>query len=178
MAWRPRPDLTIRMSSSSLVWEVEVQDDLAGVQEVNAIADLEDLVIVVHDQNDRDAALAAQILDQAQNVGALPHAKSSQRLIQNQDGRRRINRTSNCDGLALAAGQQVDCAVHARNLDSQRIEISLSQIMHLPIVEQLQSQDALVVLASEEHVVVNTEVVDQREVLVDSLDALGARVAR
>jgi len=74
MAWRPRPDLTIRMSSSSLVWEVEVQDDLAGVQEVNAIADLEDLVIVVHDQNDRDAALAAQILDQAQNVGALPHA--------------------------------------------------------------------------------------------------------
>src|SRR5260370_34454201 len=60
-----------------------VQDDLARVQEVNAIAHLEDLVIVMHNQNDRDAALAPQILDQAQNMGALPHAKSSQRLIQN-----------------------------------------------------------------------------------------------
>src|ERR1700676_4401122 len=63
-----------------------VQDDPPRVQKVNAIAPPKDLVIVVHDQNDGDAALAAQILDQAQNVGALPHAKSSQRFIQNQDG--------------------------------------------------------------------------------------------
>src|SRR5262249_52794926 len=42
-----------------------VQHDLPRVQEVNTVAHLEDLVIVVHDQNDRDAALATQILDQA-----------------------------------------------------------------------------------------------------------------
>ena len=58
------------------------------------------------------------------------------------------------------------------------LEVRLSQIAHLRVIQQLQSQDALVALAPEEHVMVDAEVADQREILVDRLDAVGARIAR
>ena len=54
-----------------------IEYDLARVQKVNAVAHFEYLVIVVDDQNNRDAALASQILDETQNVSALPHAQGS-----------------------------------------------------------------------------------------------------
>src|SRR5260221_12052911 len=90
----------------------------------------------------------------------------------------RLNRPGNGEGLALAAGKQFDHAVHTRNFDAQRVEIGLSQISHFSIVQQLHPQDALVVLAPQEHVVVDTEVADQREILVNCLDAVGTRIAR
>ena len=59
-----------------------------------------------------------------------------------------------------------------------RLEVRHGQIAHLRVIQQLQSKDALVALAPQEHVMEDAEVADQREILVDRLDAVGARVAR
>ena len=43
-----------------------VEDDFARVEEIDPIADFEDLVVIVDDQHDRNLALPAKVLDQTQ----------------------------------------------------------------------------------------------------------------
>src|SRR6202051_2827702 len=72
----------------------------------------------------------------------------------------------------------IDRAVYVGYGDSKRIEISPGQLADLAIVQQRHSKDALAVLAAQKHVVINAEVVDQREILVHRFDASGPGIAR
>jgi len=58
------------------------------------------------------------------------------------------------------------------------LRYGLRQTAHLAVIQQLQSKEALVILPPQEHVVEDTEVADQRQILVDRLDAVGPRIAR
>lgn len=65
-----------------------IERDLAGMQEVDAIADFKDLIVVVDDQDDRDVALPAQVLNQSKDVCAFAHAQGGKRFVEDQDRRR------------------------------------------------------------------------------------------
>ena len=82
------------------------------------------------------------------------------------------SRTGDGDGLALPAGELGDLDVDRLEADAHVGEVLLCQPAHGPVVQQ-RPPDMLPV---EEHVVINAQLVDQRQVLVDGVDSQRARV--
>ena len=72
------------------------------------------------------------------------------------------------DRLALAAGEARDGNVQTRQVDADVVERLARLALHPARVQERQRRVAL--LAAEEHVLVDGELVDQREVLVDDVD--------
>src|SRR6266545_1750625 len=149
-----------------------VVGDLAVLQQVDPVAHLEDLRVVVRDDDDRHVPAFLEVADQIEDERALLGPHRGERLVQQQDLGIRVDRAGHGDGLPLAAGQLGHLRVDGLDPYAHVVEVLPGALAHDAVVEQRPAHD----LAVEEHVVVDGQLVDQREVLVDRVDAEGPGV--
>src|SRR5829696_1696539 len=136
-------------------------------EEVDPIADVEDLGVVVDDQDHGYAPLLFEALDEVQDQGPLLRTHRRERLVKEQHLRVRVDRTRNGYGLALPARKSCHLGVYGRDVHAHVCEVLRGLLFHLAVVEE-RSDGHLTV---QEHVVEHRELVDEREVLVDGLYA-------
>jgi hypothetical protein len=144
-----------------------VEDDLAVVDEVDPVARLEDVHVVVEDHDDRDLARLAQAADEVEHQRPLAHAHRRQRLVEQQDAGVRVDRAGDRDRLPLAARQPRHRHLHRGDVDADLGDRLAGPLAHRAVVEQPERVDDLAV---EEDVVEDAQLVDQREVLIDGVD--------
>ncbi len=147
-----------------------VVDDFSSAEEVDAIANLEHLRIVVGDQDDRNIAPLLQFEHQIQDETAFAHTERGQRLVHDQDGRVRVDGTGDGNALALTAREHRDRVVDIGNADTEIIQVFDGQRAHQLVVEKRNTQDPFLSFPAQEHVVVNAEIVDQRQILIHGLN--------
>src|SRR5215212_6325207 len=141
-------------------------------EEVDPIADVEDLGVVVDDQDHGYAPLLFEALDEVQDQGSLFGTHRRERLVQKQHLRVRVDRTRDGYGLALPARKSCHLGVNRGDVHAHVFEVLGGLLFHLAVVQERSDCH----LAVQEHVVKDRELVDEREVLVDGLDAQGARL--
>ena len=136
-------------------------------------AHLEDLLHVVADEDDDDAALA-QRADELEDEPRLLDAERCRRFVHQHDALTPRDRAADRHRLALAPGQALDRGAHRRDVDPQASRGSPSPdgasggcASSRTPASGPRSGDALAV---EEEVGGDVEGVDEREVLVDRLD--------
>ena len=149
----------------------------ALAQHDHAIADVQDVGEAVADQQDRHAA-RAQARDEVEQPADLLRRQRRGRLVEQQHARAELERARDRHELALAAGQ-VAHRPAGRPGRRCRARASLGRLArHAPAVEQRDRPEPPARLAAQEDVRRDVEVVAEREVLVDDLDARGAGVER
>ncbi len=143
-------------------------DQLAQVQDRDPVGHLEDVVEVVRDHADRDAA-AGERLIRSSTISRLGDAERGGRLVHDHQLGVANQRLGDGDRLTLPAGQRGDrLADRAHSRDtagrstSRRAAISIASSSSSGASQQL---------VPEEHVLDDVQVVAEREVLVDRLDA-------
>ena len=105
----------------------------------------------------------------------LGDAEGGGRLVEDDDARLLEHGAGDRDGLALAAGEGRDLLAHRlHGAHRERAQGVGGLPLHAALVEGAE----LRLLAAEEHVLHDVEVVAQREVLVHDLDAEARRIAR
>ena len=166
------------MSSTSCCWltseRVHLRGHLAEVEHRDAVGDLQHLVHVVRDQDDGQAPVGEASYE-AEDLGGLRHPEGGGGLVEHDHLGVPEHRLGDRHGLPLTAGEAGDpLADRLHGAHRQRLEGLLGRLLHAALVER----DAAAPLTAEEHVLDDVEVVAQREVLVDDLDAEGAGVAR
>jgi hypothetical protein len=119
----------------------------------------------------------AQPADQVQHFRNLPHADRRRRLVHQHD--LRVGQTRARDGhcLALAAGHLAHKIAGPRLGFQLREQFARADI-HLLVVEDPERTPALPQFPAEEHVGASGQVVAQRQILIDDLDAVAARIDR
>src|SRR5215208_6917044 len=145
----------------------------AAVSEgVDPVADVEDLGVVVDYQDHGYAPFILEALDEVQDQGPLLRPHRRERLVQKQHLRVRLHCACDGYGLALPARKSRHLGVYGRDVDAHVFEVVGGLLFHLAVVEERSDGH----LAIQEHVVEDRELVDEREVLVDGLDAQRARL--
>ena len=164
------------ISSGEVVAGRLVGDLGAAPQHDDAVADGEHVGHAVADQHDRDA-LRLEAPDQFQHLGHLPHRDRRRRLVhQHQLG---VGKPGARDRhrLALAARHLPDQIARPR-LRLELREQARRAVDHRLLVEHAERPEALLDLAAEKDVLRGGQIVGQRQVLIDDLDPLGARLDR
>src|SRR5215211_1944683 len=136
-------------------------------EQVDPVADIEDLGVVVDDQDHRYAPLLFEALDEVQDQGSLLRTHRRERLVKEQHLGVRVHCACHGYGLALPARKSCYLGVYGRDIDAHVFEVLGGLLFHLAVVEE-RSDGHLTV---QEHVVEDGELVDEGEVLVDGLDA-------
>src|SRR5215217_2290283 len=144
----------------------------AVAQEVDPVADVEDLGVVVDDQDHRYAPLLFEALAEVEDQGSLLRTHRRERLVKEQHLRVRVDRARHGYGLALPARKSCHLGVYGGDVHAHVCEVLGGLLFHLAVVEE-RSDGHLTV---QEHVVEDRELVDEGEVLVDGLDAQRARL--
>ena len=140
----------------------------------DVVRDLEDVVHVVGDQHDADAVVR-QPAHQLEHLLGLGHAQRGGRLVEDHELGVPQHGAGDRHRLALTARERGDAlAQRVQRPHRQRLQRLPRPLLHLGLVER----EPGLQLAPEEHVVDDVEVVAQREVLVDDLDAERVGVLR
>ena len=154
---------------------LEERDALPEPQHGDAVRHLEDVVEVVRDDDDAEAFLG-QTADEVQHLARLRHPESGCRLVEDHELRVPHDRLRHRHCLTLPSGQPRDpLADGLQRRDGEIVERRPRSLLHARLVEHADVVDAL---AAEEHVRDDVEVVGEREILVDDLDAEVGGVAR
>ena len=171
------PERPAVISSTTWLWVTSLAGDVGGhpaeVERGDPVGDLEHVGHVVRDEHDAEAVVG-EPADQVEDLAGLGDAERRGRLVEQHDLGVPEHRLGDGHGLALATGQAGDragaptsrCAPRARP-GSRGPGVSMRGLVE---------HAALDLLAAEEHVLDDVEVVAQREVLVDDLDAEGRDV--
>ena len=131
------------------------------------VGHLEDVVQVVRDEHDREALLA-QAPHEVEHLPRLRDAQRRRRLVEDHELRVPHDGLGHRDRLALPTGQAGHRLAHGADRgDRKGRQGLLRAALHAHLVETPQGAE---LLAAEEHVLHDVEVVGQREVLVDDLD--------
>src|SRR5215204_4101597 len=141
-------------------------------EQIDPVADIEDLGVVVDDQDHRYAPLLFEALDEVQDQGSILRTHRRERLVKEQHLRVRVDRARHGYGLALPARKSCHLGVYGGDVHAHVCEVLRGLLFHLAVVEERSDGH----LAVQEHVVENRELVDEGEILVDGLDAQGARL--
>ena len=151
---------------------VQLGDHGAEVEHVDVVRHLEHVREVVADDDDADTSVG-KAPHKRQHLFGLRDAERGRRLVEDDHLRLLQHGASDRHGLALAAGQRGDLLAHRlHGPDRQPLQRCPGMLLHLRLVEH-----ALVNLfPPQEHVLDDVEVLAQREVLVDDLDAVLGRV--
>ena len=128
----------------------------------------------MRDQDQRDLGLLLQLVDQLEDQAALAGAHGGERLVEEQDARRRVGRAGDRDRLPLAARELVGLCIDARHAHVDLVEVLPGELSHRSLVEEMEAPHGRQLVVQEE-VQVDRELRDQREVLVDGLDPELAR---
>ena len=143
-----------------------VEGDRPVLEQVDPVADLEDLAVVVGDDDDRDVALGLEVAHQVEDQGALLGPHGRQRLVQQQDPGVAVDRAGDRDRLALAARELGHLVVDRGDVHPHVLQVLPGHPAHAAVAEQRPAHQ----LPVEEHVVVHAQLVDQGQVLVDGVD--------
>ena len=100
-----------------------VEGNLAVLQETDAIADVEDVRVVVRYKNDGHFTFFFEATDQVQNHGTLFHTHCCRRLVQEQHLGICKDRARDRYGLPLTAREFGDFYVDSGNVDTHPIEL-------------------------------------------------------
>ena len=119
--------------------------------------------------------LDGEILDEVDDEARLARAHGGERLVEQQDLRRRAHGSGDGDRLPLAAGELLGLGVDARHAHLDVVEVLTREVAHLALVEEADRAEPRELVA-EEQVLVDGELGDQRQVLVDGLDPVRAGV--
>ena len=168
------------ISSTNWLVEVVLGFDLGGdpaeEQRVDPVSHLHDVVHVVRDEHDADAGVG-EPADQVEDLAGLRHTERGGRLVEEDD-------LGPFQSAALAMAT-VWRWPPERLATSWRTDFTVRTDRLASVSRALRSMDALVDrtpaglhLAAQEHVLDDVEVVAQREVLIDDLDAERGGVAR
>ena len=156
------------------VGDVDLGDHLPEIQHRDVIGDLEDVRQVVADDDHRDTLLG-EPLDEVEHLLGLGDAERGRRLVEDHHACLLQHRAGDRDGLALAAGQGGDLLAHRLDGAHGQAAKGVGRVLlHAALVERAERE----LLATEEHVLDDVEVVAQREVLVHDLDAEVRGIAR
>ena len=139
-------------------------------------ATAEDIRHAVADQHDRDAAIA-QLPDEIQHLGDLPHRDRRGRLVHQHDLGVGKPGAGDRHRLSLAAGHLPD-QIARPGFRFQLGEDLSGAAIHRGIVENLERAEALADLAAEEDIGGGGQIVAEREILMDDLDAVLAGLDR
>ena len=121
--------------------------------------------------------LVAQLADEVQHLGDLAHRDRRGRLVHQHDLGFRQHGAGDGHRLALAARHLLDQVARPR-LRLQLREDLAGAPVHGGVVENPERADALAQFAAQKHVGGGGEIVAQRQVLIDDLDAVLARFDR
>src|SRR5215210_7296166 len=144
----------------------------AVAEEVDPVADVEDLGVVVDDQDHGYAPLLFEALDEVEDQGPFLGPHRSERLVKKQHLRVRVDSPRHGYGLTLPTRKPRHLGVYRRDVDAHVFEVLGGLLFHLAVVEERSDGH----LSVQEHVVEDRELVDEGEVLVDGLDAHRARL--
>src|SRR5256885_1000186 len=144
------------------------------VEDRDVVRDLEDVIQVVGDDH-HGQALVAQPPDEVEHHPGLDDAERGCRLVHEHELRVPHHRLGDGDRLALPPGQRCHrLADGSHGGDAKARQRFRGGALHAVLIEQSVAQ----ALASQEHVLDDVEVVSQRQVLIDGLDAQARGVAR
>ena len=101
-------------------------------------------------------------------ICALLGAHRGQRLVEEEDVGARVDGAGDRDRLALAAGEAGHRRLQPRHVDADLIQGFAGPALHL--ADRQERQRGMRLLAAQEHVLEDGELVDQRQVLVDGVD--------
>ena len=132
------------------------------------------MYVVVEDHDDRDVALFLEAGDHVEDRCPLLGAHRRQRLVQQQDIGVAGDRPRDSDRLALTPRQARDWDVQAWDVDPDLVERSAGLAAHQHVVEKRDWLEHT--LPAQEQVVVDRQLVDQRQILVDGVDPVSAGV--
>ena len=152
-----------------------VRRDTAALQNVDPVAELEEVRVVVVDHDDRHPAARGEILDELDDETRLARAHGCERLVEQQDLRRRPYGSRDRDRLPLAAGELLGLGVDVRHAHADVVEVLARELAHRSLVEEAERAHPRQLVAQEQ-VLVDGQLRDQREVLVDGLDPVRAGV--
>src|SRR5215212_12114394 len=141
-------------------------------EQVDPVADVEDLGVIVDDQDHGYAPFLVEALDKVEDQGPLLRPHRRERLVQQQHLRIRVDSARYGYGLALPAREPRYLGVYGRDVDAHVFEVLGGLLFHLAVVQERSDGH----LSVQEHVVEDREFVDEGEVLVDGLDAQRARL--
>ena len=166
------------MSSSTScsvgVPDVAVADILAALQHHDPVADREDVLQAVRDDDLGDAVLLQLEHGLEQPLGR-HHREVGGRLVEDDDARLERDGAGDGDRLLAAARQALDALV-------DRVDVDLEALQHLrrprAYILLAVDEEALARPAAEEDVLADVHVPAEREVLVDHLDADVAALVR
>ena len=147
-----------------------VEHDMAVSEQVDPVAHLEHVHVVVRDDDHRHVGALLQLLDQLDDQSPFARSHRGERLVEQDDLRVGVGGARDRDRLALTPGELRDLGVHRRDPDSDVVEVLARALPHRPVVEEAQRPDAARHLAVQEHVVVDRHARDEREVLEDGVD--------
>ena len=165
------------IASTTSRWVVSLRlnsrDGLTEPEHRDVVRDLEDVAHVVGDEDHRQA-LIGQSPGQVEHLAGLGDAECGGRLVEHDELRIPQHRLGHRDRLALAAGHRRDRQADVlQRRDREVIEHLARPGLHLRLVE---AEETRVQLPAEVHVLDDVEVVGERQVLVDDLDAETGRL--
>ena len=141
-------------------------------------ATLQDFGEVVADIDDADA-MRGEVACVIDHALALHDGERCGRLVEEHDLRLPVDRARDGDRLALAAGQARDSARLGGNLAADFPQQVRGFAADRPVVDIRQhAEQAPDRLAAEKDIGADGEIVGERQVLIDGLDAAFARLAR
>ena len=165
------------VTSSGLDLRDRLLGDLAAAAEHDdAVGDGEDVGHAVADQDDGDA-LVAQPADEVEDLGDLAHRDRRGRLVHQHDLGLRQARAGDRHRLTLPARHAAHEVARPR-LRFELAEELAGALVHGARVEELERAEAAADLAAEEDVGGCRQIVAEREVLIDDLDAALAGLDR
>ncbi len=137
--------------------------------------DLEDVVQVVRDEHHGEALLG-EALDEIENLTRLRDPERGRRLVEDDELRVPLHGFGYRNGLPLATRERGDqLSGGADRRDGQRLQRLRGVLLHRRLLE---TPEPVALLPAEVHVLDDVEVVAEREILVDDLDAELGRVLR
>ena len=175
----PRPVIAETTCSSVVCSALKSPAGAAEAEDEDPVGDLEDVDQVVADHDHAEPALA-QAPDQVQHLRRLGDAERRRRLVEQHDLGLAEQRAGDRDLLALAAGERADLAAQAGDRHRQVGEQLARPVLHPRLVELARDRagPGRDLLAPEEEVGDDVEVVAEGEVLVDGRDPQVGRVLR
>ena len=150
-------------------------DVAAQAQHGDAVGDREDVAEIVRDEDDREPLLR-EPLDELEHLMGLRDAERRGRLVEDHELRVPHHGLGDRDGLPLATREGGDVlAVRPDRGDREAAERLARAALHRRLVE---AAEPIHELAPEVHVLDDVQVVAEREILVDDLDAERGGVLR
>ena len=131
----PVPDPTLRGTVDLLT--CALLDDLAQVHHRDLVTEVPDHAQVVGDEHERDAEVAAQVLQQVHHLGLDGHVQRGHRLVGDDHLRLHRERAGDADALPLAAGELVRVPVVVLGVQADPLQQLLDPVELLAPLDQV-----------------------------------------